>query len=146
MVVVPGWLEDWLKQVGAWNFVLYVLIFAALVWTVDRFIRRGWPAVKRFVNALVHFVQIVDAVAGLPDFIARTDKSVGEIHHEVHFNNGSSVKDSAARTEAAVGRIEVGVKGLYPRVDRLETDVKELRQADVQMRADFDDTHPKHSE
>ena len=105
----------------------------ASVFGVWLFVKRVWPVVKTipagvvsFARAVLTAAQVLDSVKGLPAFIERTDARIGEIHHEVHFNNGSSVKDSAIRTELAVrelretaGRLEVGVAGLYTRVEEL---------------------------
>jgi uncharacterized coiled-coil protein SlyX len=59
---------------------------------------------------------LTQALADLPAFIERTDHTldeqnvkIGEIHHEVQYNNGSSVKD-------AIARVEEGVAGLYEHV------------------------------
>lgn len=38
---------------------------------------------------------------------------IGEIHHEVHFNNGSSIKDSTFRIEAALYGVLADVKFLF---------------------------------
>lgn len=43
---------------------------------------------------------------GILDRMASLEQQVGEIHHEVHYNNGSSVKDATARLEAALRRVE----------------------------------------
>lgn len=110
-----------------------VATLVAGVFGVWLFVKRVWPVVKTipagvvsFARAVLTAAQVLDSVKGLPAFIERTDARIGEIHHEVHFNNGSSVKDSAIRTELAVrelketaDRLEVGVAGLYTRVDEL---------------------------
>ena len=83
--------------------------------------------------------QIIDSVKELPEFIARTDaafaqqnqtlaeqdKKIGEIHHEVHYNNGSSVKDSQARTEAVI-------------VNEIRPALRKLAEDDAAIRADLD--------
>lgn len=101
---------------GAW-------LFVAKVWPVLRGIPSG---VVAFARGVITAAQVLDSVKGLPAFIERTDARIGEIHHEVHFNNGTSVKDAAIRTEKAVAvlhetasRLEVGVAGLYAKVDEL---------------------------
>jgi len=94
---------------------------------VIAFIVKGWPKVRAFV-------QMVDALSSLPTFMLDTtatlkaqDEKIDAIHHEVNYNNGSSVKD-------AVERVELGVKGLYDRIDttdenaaNLRTDLEEVR-------------------
>lgn len=121
---MPEWLKAILGDTSAVQLVFWIIAVFALV----AFLIKMWPV---FTKA----VQIINAVSGLPSFIERTDKTlagqdskIAEIHHEVHFNNGSSVKD-------AVTRVEKGVAGLYDKVD-------ELGEADVKMRDDFEKTHP----
>lgn len=157
---IPAWLRDWLHAVTLWDIVLWVVAAAAIV----LFVKRGWPALKKFAARLSAFIRTVDAIVGLADFIKRTDatlhaqnKKIAEIHHETHNNNGSSVKDS-------VDRIELGVKGLYDRTDRLESSLEgvhgrldevergvgdlasadaEIRERAAELRQEFDNTHPK---
>ncbi len=102
--------------------------------------RRAWKA----LGVLIKVGDAIPALVGLPDFIDRTDKTlkehgeqIAEIHHEVQFNNGSSVKDAVGRVEgaqktntAAIRRIERGVKGLYARTAALE----ELEQTQPAIR------------
>jgi hypothetical protein len=57
------------------------------------------------------------------------DLQISEIHHEVHYNNGSSVKD-------AIRRVEDGVAGIYGRLDGADKDRADLRH-------DLEVTRPK---
>jgi len=105
--------------------VAWVGAFVGLVFVVVK----AWPWLKRAVR-------LVDALAQLPDFIDRTDKTLAgqdmkieQIHHEVNYNNGSSVKD-------AVSRIELGMKATYDQIS-------ELNEADAAIRADLENTRPK---
>jgi hypothetical protein len=91
--------------------------------------------VPPFWRIVVRFVTTVNALADLPQFMittARTladqdagaiirDKKIEEIHHEVKYNNGSSVKD-------AIKRVEEGVAGLYDKT--AATDLKTIALAD----------------
>jgi hypothetical protein len=66
--------------------------------------------------------------------LAEQGETLSEIHHEVHFNNGSSVKDVITRVENnqktviknqkvasdTHARLEEGIKGLYDRTEELE--------------------------
>ena len=52
----------------------------------------------------------MDALTTLPEFMADTtatlksqDEKIAEIHHEVQYNNGTSVKDSIERIEDHLG-------------------------------------------
>lgn len=136
-VDAPSWLVTWLEGVSVWDAVLWVVGAVALIVFIQK---KGWRSVLAFARAILATAEVIDHVRELPTFIARTDETHGqiqatlaeqdlkiaEIHHEVNYNNGSSVKDGVARVEA-------GVKGLY---DEIES----LRQADADMRADFENT------
>jgi len=76
----------WLQWVIAVSVVLGV-IFGAI---------RGIPAAWKFIS---QFVNTINALSDLPEFIERTNDRIDDIHHEVHYNNGSSVKDAVARVE-----------------------------------------------
>jgi hypothetical protein len=134
-----------------------VSIVIAFLLGLLRAVRPWWKFVTRFVR-------MVNSSMELPEFIERTDQTlkdqnatlaaqkeilddhtakIEEIHHEVHFNNGSSVKDAVTRVEKrqlasnrTQRRIEKGVAGLYDRVDAADAAAAEIRK-------DFDDTHPK---
>lgn len=132
MIEIPDWLADLLANTSALQLIFWIGAIAALIAVLVKL----WPALTKMVT-------IINAVSGLPAFITRTDQTlqtqnqalagqdtkISEIHHEVHFNNGSSVKD-------AVIRVETGVAGLYGEVAKLNT-------ADEDLRADFEKTHPK---
>lgn len=143
---MPEWFTAWAETVSLFDAILWL----AAVVAVFLFVKRGWPAVKKFANALFAFVKIVDSVAGLPAFIERTDDTLAEqtetlavqgdtleaqdvkiqeIHHELSWNQESSVKD-------AVRRVEMGIKGLYDEVDKLHA-------ADDLMAADIEHTQPR---
>ena len=99
---LPEWLIFFLSDTSLLQAVFWLAAIIALIAAVIKL----WPAIGRFVV-------IVNATAGLPAYIERADnrhedlaRKVTEIHHEVHFNNGSSVKDAAVRTESRVKRIE----------------------------------------
>lgn len=109
----------WLVTVG--------LIAGALT-ALIRFVPPAWKTLRRFTNT-------IDSLADLPEFITRTDATLAgqnvkieEIHHEVNYNNGSSVKD-------AITRVEKGVKGLYDRADTTDAEA-------VLLRADLENTRP----
>ena len=113
-----------------WN---EVSVFAVGGWVIGilgtvTFFVKGWPTIRKFVA-------FIDALFSLPAFIARTDITlqaqdvkIEQIHHEVNYNNGSSVKD-------AVARVELGVKGLYDRVDAAD-------RADAEIREELENTRP----
>ena len=112
---MPPGFQAWAESVSLWQ----IIGWSAGAVGVFFFFWKGWPWLRKTATAIVHFAQIVDAVQGLPDFIDRTDKTlrgqnktladqskkIADIHHEVHFNNGSSVKDAVVRVEADVKRL-----------------------------------------
>lgn len=134
---LPSWLVTWLQGISVWDFALWVVGIVLLIIFIRR---KGWRWVKAFAKAILATAEVIDSVQGLPDFIARTDATlatqndrIGEIHHETHTNDGSSIKDAVQRVEMTAERLELGVKGLYDKVG-------ELTDVDVQMRKDFDAT------
>lgn len=98
------------------------------MFAVGAFLYKAWPVITRFVTT-------INALGDLPRFMVATsatlhdqDEKIEQIHHEVNYNNGSSVKD-------AVRRVEDGVKGIYGRLDSADTDRAELRE-------DLENTRP----
>lgn len=153
MTDLPPWLRDWMHTVTLWDLALWLAAAIALV----ALAKKGWPALKRFATRLSAFIRTVDAVAGLPEFIERTNRKIDEIHHEVNYNNGSSVKDAARRIEQGVaglyrrvGGLDESLAGVHGRLDDVDRQLTELASADdeirhdaEQLRADFEDTHPR---
>lgn len=91
---------------------------------VITFIVKAWPFIR-------NTFRILDALVRLPDVVEKVD----EIHHEVHYNNGSSVKDAVRRVEKKLGQVEEGVAGLYRRADASDL-------ADANLRRELENTHP----
>lgn len=135
----PAWFIEWAESVNLWGILLIISGLIAVIAGVRVFVKKGWPWLKAFAKAVINTAQIIDSVKGLPDFIERTDaanadvratlagqdQKIAEIHHEVHYNNGSSVKD-------AVRRVETGVAGLYD-------EIADLKEADAAIRRDMED-------
>ena len=124
---------DWTFLAGI-NLLQVAIVILALYVTVKLLVR-FWPWLRKVMN-------FTAALSQLPAFILRTDQTlleqsqtltaqsatltaqdskIADIHHEVHYNNGSSVKD-------AVNRVELGVKGIYDRLDAADVDRRELRE------------------
>ena len=92
-------------------------------------------AVVKLWKPMNQFTAIINATVGLPAYIARADArgvtmdekikeiedKINGIHHEVNYNNGTSVKD-------AVDRVELGVRGLYKQIEVLARTDDELRR------------------
>lgn len=121
----PPWLQ-WLLAVAA---------VVAFITGAIRAIPPAWKFVSRFVTTVNELAELPEELGELRKFradtgvtLAKQDQRIAEIHHEVHFNNGSSVKDATAR-------IEKGVAGLYEEIDN-------LKSTDAEMRRDFENTKP----
>lgn len=140
----PSWLVDFLDSVSVWDAIVWLaLVIAGVVFLY----KRGWRSIIAFARGLINAAEILASVQGLPAYIERADKraaaaderhdrlegKVDAIYHETHNNDGSSIKDS-------VDRIELGVKGLYGRVDTVEQKVVALSAADDELRAELEDT------
>lgn len=97
----------WLASINLWQVALVIIALILII----RGLVHALPWLRRAIA-------LVDSLSGLPEFIEKTDKRLDEIHHEVHYNNGSSIKD-------AVRRVETGVKGLHTKVGDLEETVTE---------------------
>lgn len=140
----PPWLVDFLDSVSIWDAIVWLaLVIAGIVFIY----KRGWRSIIAFARGLINAAEILASVQGLPAYIERADQraaaadqrhdrlegKVDAIYHETHNNDGSSIKDS-------VDRIEIGVRGLYDRVDTVEQKVVALSDADEQIRAELEDT------
>ncbi|HEY2644848.1 MAG TPA: hypothetical protein VGI56_13920 [Galbitalea sp.] len=149
MIILPEWAQ-WLIAVGSIAGALTAIFFGA---------RKGWRA----LSVIVKVGDALPALIQLPAFIERTDatlaqqnQQIEEIHHEVKYNNGSSVKDAIGRVEKvqttnskkigtiqrANTRIEKGVKGLYDRVDANEQAATVDRANIAATQKELEDTRP----
>jgi uncharacterized protein YoxC len=123
---VLGFDWGWAGEVNAWQTLATICVIIVALFVVARFLIRFWPWLKKLIRG-------VDAVIALPDFMEKTTegmtsqtKKLDDIHHEVHYNNGTSVKD-------AMARVELGVKGIYHRIDALEEAVEDLHETDEKL-------------
>jgi hypothetical protein len=122
---MPPGFQEWAESVSLWQIIGWTAGAVAVV----LFFWKGWPWLRKTATAIVHFAQIVDAVQELPAFIERTDKtlagqnrSIADIHHEVHYNNGSSVKDG-------VQRVETGLAGLHVEVATIASELAQAKES-----------------
>lgn len=106
-----------LNFADAWPWLQWVLAVAAVVAFVGGAIKvvpGAWRGISRFVST-------INALSALPEDLAKQDafreqvkitlekqdEKIAEIHHEVNYNNGSSVKDAVRRVELKVdGAVE----------------------------------------
>jgi hypothetical protein len=133
--VIPPEFQEALKGVSAFEFVAVLAVSIVAVWVVVKglvwLFKKFFPGVVASATAVVNGAKIFAAVNGLPEFMASTTATlaqqnveqlslatqVKDIHHEVHFNNGTSLKDAAARTEARMQRVEVHLGIEQPEVN-----------------------------
>lgn len=92
------WTEFW-QSVSVFQAALWVLGALAVI----GFFVKGWPKIRALVR-------LIDALGALPQFMTDTtttleeqNEKIAEIHHEVQYNNGTSVKDSIERIEVHLG-------------------------------------------
>ena len=135
--MIPPEIQEALKGVSLFEFVAVAAVAIVAVWVVVKFVlwvfKKLFPGVIASAQAVVNGAKIFAAVNGLPDFIARTDATlaaqdvrIGEIHHETHTNDGSSIKDAVQRIETQVAA--------------LAGDNAELHEDNAQLRKDFEET------
>jgi hypothetical protein len=96
-----------LAQAAAWVAALVAAAF--LVW-------RGWPAIRRTVNALHRSVELVDTLATLPE-------DLRGIRAELTANGGQSVKDVVNRTEKNVAALAGEVAHVKRQAASLKTSI-----------------------
>lgn len=100
------------ESVGAIQIVgVLVAIIIALV-----LIMKVWPTLSALVK-------ITDSIKALPEFMETTTRKVQDIHHETHYNNGSSIKDSSKRTERALETVMEKIDALAASDDELRARV-----------------------
>lgn len=150
---------DYSKLPEFWQWVLLVGAILTALAILYGFGRRLWKA----LGVIARLTAAAPALMDLPQFMITTahtlaaqDRQIEEIHHEVQFNNGSSVKDAVTRVEsvltqntkklttqlAAQRRIEKGVKGLYTRVDANEKAATVDRASIAAAQKELEDTRP----
>lgn len=130
-----------LLQLAALGLALFAIGWALwkfAAWLITKF----FPGVIAGAQGIIAISKVLAAAKDLPEFMASTKRQLSEIHHEVHFNNGGSVKDAVVRVERTSERLEEGVLGVHERLDTVVTDIADLRNADQALRDDIENTHP----
>ncbi|MFE4469562.1 hypothetical protein ACFRFH_12175 [Leifsonia sp. NPDC056824] len=123
----------WLQWVvGA----IAVLAFIGTGFGLIKGIPAGWRVLSTFVTTMNSLADLPDELAKQRRFRSRTtqtlaaqDRKIDTIHHEVNYNNGSSVKD-------ALGRVEKEQKAQTELIAGLTESVAKLR----------DEIHPQKEE
>lgn len=136
----------------AWPWLQWVLAAAAVVGFVVAVIKGvppAWRALTTFVTTINDLSDLPAELAKQKRFrievrgilsnqdktlagqnlvLAKQDTKISEIHHEVQYNNGSSVKDGVRRVEKGVAGVEKGVAGLYEVTAQLQKELDELKK------------------
>jgi hypothetical protein len=88
----------WLAEISLWQ----VAVVIVAIYIIFRLLIKFWPWLRKVMA-------LTQALVDLPGFIVRTDKTldeqnkkIDEIHHEVHFNDGSSMKDAVVLVQKEV--------------------------------------------
>ena len=119
--------EDQLRalmgDLSAVQLVLWVLAAIALV----IFVVKLWPLVTKFVatvNALADLPAKLETINTIETKVVGIEAQVKEIHHETHFNSGTSIKDATVRIEQKVDGLQELMESadseIAERVDDLE--------------------------
>ncbi len=126
---MPPEFQTWAESVSLWQVIGWSAGIIATIGFIVFMRKKGWPWILGTARAILTFARVVDAVQGLPDFIERTDRTLGQqnlqiadIHHEVHYNNGTSVKDG-------VQRVETGLAAVHAEVATVALELAQAKEA-----------------
>ncbi|RZT66724.1 hypothetical protein EV139_0851 [Leucobacter luti] len=105
-------------QLGFWALAVIALAFFGV---------KMWPWLNRFVatvNALADLPAKLSTISDIEQKVVRIESQVKDIHHETHFNSGTSIKDATVRIENKVDALqtlmETGDAALNERVEDIE--------------------------
>jgi hypothetical protein len=140
---MPPEFQTWAESVSLWQVIGWSAGIIAFVGFIVFMRKKGWPWILGTARAVLTFARVVDAVQGLPDFIERTDSTlqaqnlqIADIHHEVHYNNGTSVKDG-------VQRVETGLAAVHAEVATVALELAQAKEAltlsDARTRQDLEE-------
>lgn len=137
--------------------VLWLIAASLLLGLLGALGKRLWPLLKGSVvladllkdlpafmlemKAAVEAVRLASAEQRAD--VAEMKVQLGEVHHEVHYNNGSSVKDAVDRTESGVYALSRDVNGLRGQVAAATEAIEELHKKDAELGRRIEDTLPR---
>lgn len=111
--------------------IVWVIAAVALLVLVVKL----WPVITKFVatvNALSDLPEKLPKIDRIEKKLVTIESQVKDIHHETHFNSGTSIKDATVRIEEKVDGLqklmEDGDAELAERVDDLETTLNPKEQ------------------
>ena len=99
------------------------------------------PAFMREMKAAVEAMRLASAEQRAD--IAEIKVQLSEVHHEVHYNNGSSVKDAVDRTESGVYALSRDVNGLRDQMTAATGAIEDLHKKDAELDRRIEDTLPR---
>lgn len=124
-------LRTLMGDLSAVQLVLWVLAAIAVI----VFIVKMWPLISRFVatvNALADLPAKLETINAIEAKLVKIESQVQEIHHETHFNSGTSIKDATVRIEDKVDAMqelmESGDADLGARVDDIENTINPKKE------------------
>ncbi|GAA2577218.1 hypothetical protein [Microbacterium binotii] len=152
----PGWLIEWATAINLWDALLPVAVCIALFVWLRKVGPKVWSGAKALAHAILNATELLESVKGLPQFMERTDaftsettrvlgehtERIASIHHEVNFNSGGSVKDSAVRTERQVKAVFARLGELQEQVGEVRDEIVDLHATDRGLREDLENTQP----
>ena len=116
----PDWARVLFGDTSAVEVIGWILAFAVLMTLLVKL----WPVLSRFVRT-------VNSITQLPEFIDRTDATlkaqdalIVEMHHELSYNNETSLKDALLRTELGQKASVAQAQALAESVDQLRADLE----------------------
>ncbi|MBQ9917346.1 MAG: hypothetical protein IJO71_09120 [Microbacterium sp.] len=152
--MIPPEIQAQLEELSLLQFAVLVVAIVAAGWALWRaatwIVTKFFPGVVSGAQGILAVAQVLAAAKDLPEFMESTKRQLGEVHHEVHFNNGGSVKDAVIRVERTSERLEEGVLGLHGRLEGVDSslatvvnDIADLRTADAALREDINNPTPR---
>lgn len=137
----PSWLITFLQSINLWDALLIAgAVIGVIVW-----LRKVGPkSIVAFARGIINSAAILAAVQGLPEFIERTDARLADHTKQLKNSHSTNLRDDVTAAVSAAEQARDGVAGLHGRMDTVEADVRALRAADEELRADLENTqNPK---
>ena len=127
---MPPALTDFLGRVSLLEVVLSLIAIGFVI----GFIRKGWPA-------LVKFIKLVDLLQGLIGWVAEVDAKLGKL--DTLTTNIAELKDDVAAVKTDVSNVKTDVSGVKTTVDDVRHQVypnsgKSFRDAVDHLRQEVD--------
>ena len=109
-------IQEVFEAFSAWQALIWIGLVIALIVGI----RKAWPSLSRFVST-------INALAELPEFITKTNKTLqaqnallATIKHEVLPNSGGSMRDAVDRQGVALKEVNDKLAKDHVRIEVLE--------------------------